>query len=320
MKKVWIVFALLFILSLSSCKSPLSALSDREGDEPGGDSSAFEDVGADSAGGKTEKSGNEWPSGLKDIPAYTYGRIVKVLKNTDTYDGISFVSYQIDYEDMESGGCEKYSIDLENAGFTRSQEPVEQESPISGTTFTEYGFEKYAFETDDTIYHIDVDFWSDSNHNGQVYISVPETPEEGVMQEPGDMFDDDGENDDGDSGGSEFNWDTLSDTDVPDGYPHDDVPLIGLDSGELLGASRQEMGGMGTSYVIVFGIDENVDAVCALIETQMKDHVTEKGGTFNSLLGSIFMGEIHDCEFNIAVGDGTADGYETVVSYTVICT
>ena len=33
---------------------------------------------------------------------------------------------------------------------------------------------------------------------------------------------------------------------------------------------------------------------------------------------SLRMGEIDDCQYTIAVGDGTTDGYKTVVDYTVI--
>ena len=43
-----------------------------------------------------------------------------------------------------------------------------------------------------------------------------------------------------------------------EGYPGDMVPLVGVDSAVILGSAKQQMGAEGTSYVIIFGLDEPV--------------------------------------------------------------
>ncbi len=62
-------------------------------------------------------------------------------------------------------------------------------------------------------------------------------------------------------GDSEYNWGTLSDSDIPDDYPADALPLFGLDSAALLGSNRQDMGDAGIIFIIVFGVDDDVSAV-----------------------------------------------------------
>ena len=281
------------------------------------------------SGGGDSAAGDGWPSELSGIPEFVYGEISKVQKLSEEYDGIEYVAYNIDFKSIQKGAGEKYAGDLSGVGFEESQEPYSYESSISGKTVTEYGYDKYAFETEDTNYSIQVDYWTDDSNIGSVYVSIPLKPEGGVVMNneenddvAGNNEEDanaaEGENEENAGNGSEYNWDTLSGGAIPDDYPHGSVPIVQFSSSVILGTDRQEMGGMGVSYVIIFGIDEDVDVVSGKIRDELKQYIVNAGGTFQSITNQMFMGETDDCQYTIAIGDGTADGYKTIVDYTVI--
>ncbi len=265
---------------------------------------------------------DEWPIEFDFVPEFTYGEIVNVIKVTDTFEGIEFTDYQITFDKAGEGAAEKYASDLDNASFDMPYEPYEVLDPMTDTSYLQYEYEQYAFETEDTLFYISVDFWINNENAGAVYISVPHNPGTGNSQDQTEDSQQDSDLTDItiENGDSEYNWGNLSESDIPEGYPSDDVPLIGLDNGGvLLGASRQDMGDMGTAYIIVFGIDDDVDTVSDTIGSQLEEYITSQGGTFQSIIGQMFMGEINGCEYTVAIGDGSADGFVTVVDYTVIC-
>ncbi len=286
---------------------------DNDNDNDDGDN---DDDDGDS-GGSISFSGS-WPSKLDSVPEFTYGNIINVTSATESGDGIDFDDYIITFEKADKDAAEKYAAELEKAGFELAFEPYEMEDAMTGNSYVMYEYEKFAFETDDTLYNISVDFWVTTDDVGSVYIAVPNNSGSGgsQSQDSGSQQDDDGGGDD--NGGSEYNWDTLSEDSIPDGYPHDDVPLIGIEKGSILGSSRQDMGGEGTAFIIVFGIDEDVETVCDMIGSQLEQHVTGNGGTFQAIMSQMLMGEINNCQYTVAIGDGSSDGYKTVVDYTVI--
>lgn len=121
-------------------------------------------------------------------------------------------------------------------------------------------------------------------------------------------------------GDSEYNWGTLSDSDIPDDYPADALPLFGLDSAALLGSNRQDMGDAGIIFIIVFGVDDDVSAVSSNIGGQLEQFVNSHGGEFATVMDMLFMGEVNGCEYAVTIADGSSEGYKTAVSYTVTLT
>ncbi len=312
MKKIMIMgLVLILLLGIAGCgNSDQTNSNDSSSD---GQNSAANGV---TNGGNTQ----QWPTDIGNIPEFTYGDIDRVEKASEMYDGVKFLEYHIYYTNIKDGAGDKYSSDLENAGFRESQPPMENESSINGVTTIEYGHDIFTFETEDTIYNINVDHWINSDNNGAVNIDIPVNPEGGGSMDNNNTEGSDEvvDSDTGDNDSSGFNWNTLSDSEIPKDYPHDIVPIVGVDGGDILGASRQEMGGMGVSYVIVFGVNDSVANVSDKIGKELKQNASNAGGTFNSLSNQVFMGKIDNYEYTVAIGDGKADGYTTTVDYTVI--
>ena len=287
-----------------------------EDDEKNSNSS---DDGTTTHSNQSSQSGSGWPAGLNGIPVFTYGDIIKVEDMSETYEGTEFISYNIIFENVQEDAGEKYAEDLIEAGFRESEPPNTYTMSINNTVVTEYGHDKRVFETDDTIYSIQVDHWTNDAGDGSVYISIPLDPGNGQPGIENDNNQNDAkETDDDNEPESGFNFDTLSDSEIPEGYPGDVIPIIGMDSADILGSSKQTMGDEGTAFVIVFGINETVEDVIDTIQEGTEKHVTDKGGAFNVVAGQLMMGTVDNVDYTIAIGDGTADGYTATVTYTVI--
>lgn len=121
------------------------------------------------------------------------------------------------------------------------------------------------------------------------------------------------DNDNNDNGGSEFNWDTLSDQEIPDRYPHNKVPLFEGSGVKLLGADYQDAGGMDV-YIVVLSCDKSISEVCDIVDSTLK----KTGGLESVLNGQVFMGSVGGWDFTVAIGDGSADGFVTTIDYTVM--
>ncbi len=259
--------------------------------------------------------GKDWPSELNSVPEFSYGKIQSAMQEADVYDGIQYNDYQVSFSNADANAAENYAADLERAGFDMVSDPYEMTGTSDADSYISYEFEKFVFETDDAIFNVDVDFWVNKDGTGIVFVSIPVNPGTGNNQPAvNDQPEDPANNTD-----SDLNWDTLSESSVPEGYPHDDVPLIGLDNSTILGASKQSMGDEGTAYIIVYGMNDAVDTVAETISTQLEQYLTSHGGTFQSIMSQMLMGEINNCQYTVSIGDGSADGYTTVISYTVIC-
>ena len=319
-KLLALLMILLLPLSLPACSlMPGSQqLQQNEGQTDSGseDTSDDDDSSGDNSGGSLSV-GTNWPEDLELMPEFTYGRIINVFTINDTYEGINFTDYQISFEAADPDSAANYAADLEKAGFELVYEPYEWED--SDINYIQYEYEMYAFETADTLYYVSVDLWMGSDETGGIYISTPEIPASGSAQSGSDPGTSDGYDVEYDDGESELNWGTLSENDIPDGYPESEVPLFGLERGELLGASRQDMGESGTAFIIIFGINEDMETISAMIAGQLEQHVISNGGSYQSVMDQMFMGDINGCSYTVAIGDGSADGYTTVVDYTVIC-
>ena len=135
-----------------------------------------------------------------------------------------------------------------------------------------------------------------------------------------DDMDNEGASNDEEDSDSGYNWDSLDGASVPEGYPGDMVPLVGVDSAVILGSAKQQMGAEGTSYVIIFGLDEPYEDVAEAIQQELEPHILNAGGTFQAIMGQMFMGEVGKCKYTVAIGDGAEEGYKTTVDYTVIVT
>ena len=144
--------------------------------------------------------------------------------------------------------------------------------------------------------------------------------DEDVQDADGEDLDSEDDMDNEEDSDSGYNWDSLDGSSVPEGYPGDMVPLVGVDSAVIIGSAKQQMGAEGTSYVIIFGLDEPYEDVAEAIQQELEPHILNAGGTFQAIMGQMFMGEVGNCKYTVAVGDGTDEGYKTTVDYTVIVT
>lgn len=212
--------------------------------------------------GSQEISQDKWPKELKDIPEFTYGDIVRVEKNYDENDGINYVDYRFQFENVEKGAGEDYSEDLEKAGFELSQAPRDGENTLAETTYIEYDFARFELEVNDLSYSIQADFWIDSIDEGALFIVIPSVYEGDTSANNGT----DGangkedENDDEDEEYDEERGEIAAD------YPHKDAPFY---SGQLtLELAFDQMIGENKIYSVIFSTSDDIEKVKAeILET-----------------------------------------------------
>lgn len=311
MKKVLLFgIVIVFLFSMIGCSGMLG-----EKNENGNENVENDDWTQVANNNEGSTSSKSWPSNINEIPEFTYGDISKVDDMSETHNGVEYISYSIFFKNIEVGAGEKYCDDLLKAGFRESQPPNTYKMVMKDTTVTEYGHDKIAFETPDYNYNIQADHWVDDANEGAVLISIPVKSDN--IEQASDSSDEEDNDEDSDED-SEYNWDTLDGKKIPDGYPNENVPIVGVDNGVILGTDKQEMGAMGTSYVIIFGVNEEMVNVAKEIKEKTEKHMLDNGGSFQAIMDQMFMGNINNCQYTIAVGDGTNDGYTTTVDYTVI--
>ncbi|MFZ7121607.1 MAG: hypothetical protein ACOWWH_11745 [Eubacteriaceae bacterium] len=293
-------------------------MNDNVVDEQSNDSGVAQQAEDNSSGGNNiSASSNKWPN-VKNIPEFTYGDIKRVEEISDTFEGLEYLGYNIFLENIEEGAGERYAKDLVNAGFRESQPPNNYSDTLTGTAVTEYGHDIFVFETEERICNTQVDHWVDDNNKGAVYITIPINAENGGGQtNNGDVQDNEevvtADNENNDNGGSEFNWDTLSEKEVPDGYPHNKVPLFEGNGVKLLGADYQDAGGVDV-YIVILGCDKSISEVSDIVNSTLK----KTGGLENVLNGQMFMGSVDGWDFTVAIGDGSGDGFVSTIDYTVM--
>ena len=108
---------------------------------------------------------------------------------------------------------------------------------------------------------------------------------------------------------TDINYDHL-DAGIPEGFP-DVIPVY--DPATVLGGTGQDAGGT-MIYSLVLGSDDQVADVSETI-TGSVDNIDMNIAVEGSLM---LMGYMGDWDYTISVDNGEADGYTTVISYTIV--
>ena len=303
-KTIILLTTVFFLLSLTACGLTTGSPGDSRQESPPADMITVEEPPDTTTGSSSTPDGpvtleTQWPEALGLIPVFTYGQLVSVIRLSDSFEGIDYTDYQINIviDGMEAG--EHYAADLEAAGFTPIGEPMRIGDEIS--YYVQYSFSKDTVDSGSAPTGLKVDYWVDNDNAGTVYISVPKTAGSASVSETP----------------ANATVNIQNSTAVPDDYPLEDVPLFGLEDGEMIGSSREDMGDLGTVYIVAFGVNQDVAAAADQIGSRLEQYAASEGGAFDALMDPLFMGRINGCEFAVTIGDGASDGYRTVVSYTV---
>ncbi len=109
---------------------------------------------------------------------------------------------------------------------------------------------------------------------------------------------------------TDINYDVF-DEGIPDGFP-DVIPVYDLAHSTVLGGIGQDAGGT-MMYSIVLGSDDQVIDVTNDILSRIENismNVSVEGST-------MVMGYMGDWDYTISVDNGEADGYTTIISYSI---
>ncbi len=110
---------------------------------------------------------------------------------------------------------------------------------------------------------------------------------------------------------TDINYDNLS-AGVPDGFP-EVIPVYDLSNSTVLGGDEQDAGGTEI-YSLVLGSNDQVSEVSGVILGSLENiemDMSVEGST-------MVMGYMGDWDYTITVDNGEADGYTTVISYTIV--
>lgn len=99
---------------------------------------------------------------------------------------------------------------------------------------------------------------------------------------------------------------------IPEGYPVNEIPVYGAPDSDVLGGFRQTVDG-----VLMFNLVVGTDHDTRTVEERIRETFEERSTDFEILLGGMLMGVIGEWEYAVVVGDGTADNYATLITYTV---
>ncbi|MCK5785348.1 MAG: hypothetical protein KAH54_02175 [Candidatus Sabulitectum sp.] len=108
---------------------------------------------------------------------------------------------------------------------------------------------------------------------------------------------------------TDINYDNLA-AGIPEGFP-DVIPVY--DPATVLGGTGQDAGGT-MIYNLVIGSDDQLSDVAEAI-TGSVDNIDMNIAVEGSLM---LMGYMDDWDYTISVDDGEADGYSTVITYTIV--
>jgi hypothetical protein len=104
----------------------------------------------------------------------------------------------------------------------------------------------------------------------------------------------------------------LTSGQVPEGYPEEEIPVYEIASSVILGGFKQDMGDT-LVYNLVIGSKDDVQTVTQNIRDEFENGSIE----FEDMGGGMLMGVKGGWEYVITINSGEADGYETVVTYSL---
>ncbi len=99
---------------------------------------------------------------------------------------------------------------------------------------------------------------------------------------------------------------------IPEGYPEEEIPIYEPASSVILGGFKMEEGDT-LFYNLVIGSNDDVQTVIQNIRNKFENESTE----FEDMGGSMLIGVKGEWEYAITINSGEADGYETLVTYTL---
>lgn len=103
----------------------------------------------------------------------------------------------------------------------------------------------------------------------------------------------------------------LATDQIPEGYPEGEIPIYEPASSVILGGYKMEDGGT-LFYNLVIGSDDDVQTVTQNIQNKFENESTE----FENM-GGLLIGAKGEWEYVITIDSGEADGYGTLVTYTL---
>ncbi len=110
---------------------------------------------------------------------------------------------------------------------------------------------------------------------------------------------------------TDINYDVF-DEGIPDGFP-DVIPVYDLAHSTVLGGMGQDAGGT-MMYSLVIGSNNQVSDVTDDILSSVENismNVSVEGST-------MLMGYMGDWDYTISVDNGEADGYTTIITYSIV--
>lgn len=101
--------------------------------------------------------------------------------------------------------------------------------------------------------------------------------------------------------------------DIPEGFPQGLFPVYGGTDSNVLGGMRTDMEGK-LFFNLVVGTGHDPQTV----EAHMREDLEARSSEYEEVAGAgLFMGTIEGWRYSIVVSDGAADGFSTLVSYTL---
>ena len=105
----------------------------------------------------------------------------------------------------------------------------------------------------------------------------------------------------------------IAEGQIPEGYPEKEIPIYEPASSVILGGLKQDMGD-ALFYNLVIGSNDDVQTVIQNIRNEFENKSTE----FEDIGGGMLIGIKGEWEYTITINPGEADGYETLITCTLI--
>lgn len=110
---------------------------------------------------------------------------------------------------------------------------------------------------------------------------------------------------------TDINYDHF-DAGIPNGFP-EVIPVYNIENSTVLGGMEQDAGGT-LVYSLVLGTDDQISNVSDVITGSLENidmNIAVEGST-------MLMGYMGDWDYTITVDNGDADGYTTIITYSIV--
>ena len=110
---------------------------------------------------------------------------------------------------------------------------------------------------------------------------------------------------------TDINYDHF-DAGIPDGFP-DVIPVYDIANSTVMGGMEQDAGGTMV-YNLILGSNDQVSEVSDVIVSSVENinmNIEVEGST-------MLMGDIGDWNYTITIDNGEADGFVTIITYSIV--